>query len=121
MLCNGQVCQVVSGSSPANTVTSVVTKAAEEEADEYKCEIVCCKAPWGGASSVVHHTEVAQGGVVTKAFHVESPSTDVDSNASEAPAITTKHSSLTPEEEGQEAILAAEMVTLDVTSARKEE
>ncbi|EGZ28490.1 hypothetical protein PHYSODRAFT_294043 [Phytophthora sojae] len=121
MIRNGQVCLVVSGGSTSNTVSSVVTKAAEEEADEYKCEIVVCKAPWGGSSSLIHHTEVSQAGVVTKAFHVENSSASVSPSTTEAADAGTKHSSLTPEEEGQETVLAAEMVTLSVNSARVEE
>lgn len=112
---------MVSGGSTSNTVSSVVTKAAEEEADEYKCEIVVCKAPWGGSSSLIHHTEVSQAGVVTKAFHVENSSASVSPSTTEAADAGTKHSSLTPEEEGQETVLAAEMVTLSVNSARVEE
>ncbi|KAG6609924.1 AGC protein kinase [Phytophthora cinnamomi] len=124
MIRNGQVCLVVSGSSTSNTVSSVVTKAAVEEADEYKCEIVTCKAPWGGSSSLIHHTEMSQAGVVTKAFHVEDSSASVSPSATDAidaADTRTKQSTFTPEEEGQETILAAEMVTLSVNSARKEE
>lgn len=121
MIRNGQVCLVVSGGSTSNTVSSVVTKAAAEEADEYKCEIVSCKGPWGGVSSLIHHTEMSQAGVVIKTFHVESPNASVSPNTADATDTTTKHSSLTPEEEGQETVLAAEMVTLSVNSARKDE
>ncbi|KAG7381413.1 hypothetical protein PHYPSEUDO_006031 [Phytophthora pseudosyringae] len=121
MIKNGQACLVVSGSSTVNSVTSVVTKASEEGADEYKCEIVSCKAPWGGALSVIHHTEVSQAGVVTKAVHVEQPGASVSPNTTAAIDTTTKLNSLTPEEEGQETVLAAEMVTLSVSSAHKEE
>ncbi|EEY66101.1 3-phosphoinositide-dependent protein kinase, putative [Phytophthora infestans T30-4] len=93
MIKNGQACLVVSGNSTNNNVTSIVTKASEEGADEYKCEVVACKAPLGGVSSVIHHTKVSQSGV---------------------------HSLLTPEEEGQETVLAAEMVTINVNSARND-
>lgn len=121
MIRNGQVCLAVSGSPAINNVTSVVTKAAEEDADEYKCELVSCKVPWGGPSSVVHRTEVSQGGVVTKALHVESSNISVIPTTTGATHTTTKHSSFTPEEEGQETVLAAEMVTLSVNSARVKE
>ncbi|GMF65045.1 unnamed protein product [Phytophthora lilii] len=114
MIRNGQACLVVSGSSSVNGVSSVVTKAAEENADEYKCDIVSCKTLWGGPSRLIHHTEVSQAGVVTKAFHVESANASVSSNIAKPTGTTTKHSSLTPEEEGQESVLAAEMVTLSV-------
>ncbi|KAG6973434.1 hypothetical protein JG688_00003530 [Phytophthora aleatoria] len=117
MIKNGQACLVVSGNSTINNVTSVVTKASEEGADEYKCEIVSCKAPWGGTSSVIHHTEVSQAGVVTKAVSVGHSSASVRPGTTEA----TKHSSITPEEEGQETVLAAEMVTVSVNSARNDE
>ncbi|KAF1795265.1 Metallo-dependent phosphatase-like [Phytophthora cactorum] len=117
MIKNGQACLVVSGNSTINNVTSVVTKASEEGADEYKCEIVSCKAPWGGISSVIHHTEVSQAGVVTKAVSVGHSSASVRPGTTEA----TKHSSITPEEEGQETVLAAEMVTVSVNSARNDE
>ncbi|KAG2858463.1 hypothetical protein PC113_g9785 [Phytophthora cactorum] len=117
MIKNGQACLVMSGNSTINNVTSVVTKASEEGADEYKCEIVSCKAPWGGTSSVIHHTEVSQAGVVTKAVSVGHSSASVRPGTTEA----TKHSSLTPEEEGQETVLAAEMVTVSVNSARNDE
>ncbi|GMF17928.1 unnamed protein product [Phytophthora fragariaefolia] len=112
------VCLIVSGGSTANTVANVVTKAAEE-ADEYKCEVVTCKAPWGGFSSLIYRTEVSQAGVVTKAFHVENASAAV--SPAETANTLTKHSSLTPEEECQETVLAAEMVTLNIDSVRKEE
>ncbi|KAG3098485.1 hypothetical protein PC121_g2068 [Phytophthora cactorum] len=117
MIKNGQACLVMSGNSTINNVTSVVTKASEEGADEYKCEIVSCKAPWGGTSSVIHHTEVSQAGVVTKAVSVGHSSASARPGTTEA----TKHSSLTPEEEGQETVLAAEMVTVSVNSARNDE
>ncbi|KAG3152908.1 hypothetical protein PI126_g10295 [Phytophthora idaei] len=117
MIKNGQACLVMSGNSTINNVTSVVTKASEEGADEYKCEIVSCKAPWGGTSSVIHHTEVSQAGVVTKAVSVGHSSASVRPGTTEA----TKHNSLTPEEEGQEIVLAAEMVTVSVNSARNDE
>ncbi|ETM43744.1 AGC protein kinase, variant 1 [Phytophthora nicotianae P10297] len=114
MIKNGQSCLMVNGNSTTDSVTSVVTKASEQDADEYKCEIVSCKAPWGGAPSAIHHTEVSQSGVVTKALSVDHSNASVSSNA------TTKHRSLAPEEEGQETVLAAEMVTINVNSARKE-
>ncbi|KAK1948008.1 3-phosphoinositide-dependent protein kinase 1 [Phytophthora citrophthora] len=115
MVKNGQVCLVVRGGSTTNKVDSIVTKASEEGADEYKCEIVSCKSPWGGTSIIIHHTEVSQAGVVTKGIHVEhssrtSPSTTVVTD----PII--KSNPLTPEEEGQETVLAAEMVTFSVST-----
>ncbi|POM76294.1 AGC protein Kinase, partial [Phytophthora palmivora] len=118
MIKNGQACLVASGGSTVNNVTSIVTKASEEGADEYKCEIVSCKGPWGGPSSVIHQTEVSQGGVTTKAFHVNL-STSVSPVITRATAI--KRNSLTPEEDSQETVLAAEMVTFNVSSARCED
>ncbi|KAL3673256.1 hypothetical protein V7S43_000977 [Phytophthora oleae] len=116
---NGQACLVVSGGSTSNNVDSIVTKASEESADEYKCEIVSCKTPWGGSSSVIHHTEVSQAGVVTKAIHVDhSPrASPISTGVTDA---ITKQSSLAPEEEGQETVLAAEMVTFSVNSTPPE-
>ncbi|OWZ11227.1 AGC protein kinase [Phytophthora megakarya] len=121
MIRNGQTFLVVNGSSATNTVTSVVTKASEEGADEYKCEIVSCKAPWGGTSSFIHLTEVSQAGVATKAIHVEHSSTTVSEATTGATDTTSKLSSHTPEEEGQETILAAEMVNFSVSSAQSGE
>ncbi|KAG1700181.1 hypothetical protein DVH05_011990 [Phytophthora capsici] len=119
MLKNGQVCLAVCGGSTSNNVDSIVTKAAEEGADEYKCEVVSCKAPWGGTTSVIHHTEVSQAGVVTKAIHVEHSSRSSPSPTGVVKA-TIKSSPLTPEEEGQETVLAAEMVTFNVNSTPSE-
>ncbi|CAH0517868.1 unnamed protein product [Peronospora belbahrii] len=72
MIRHGQVCLVVSGGSTTNNLTSVVFKNAEEDADEYKCELLSCKAQWGESSTVIYQTEVSQAGVVTKAYLVES-------------------------------------------------
>ncbi|RLN89444.1 hypothetical protein BBJ28_00013822 [Nothophytophthora sp. Chile5] len=120
MIRNGQACLHVSGHSALDSVTSVVTKAAEEDADEYKCELVSCKAPWSGSPCVIHSTTVAQEGVSTKAFRVENASSSSSSSSVDAADPAIKRSAA-PEEEGQEVVLAAEMVTLDVTSNRSEE
>ncbi|RLN71227.1 hypothetical protein BBJ28_00020249, partial [Nothophytophthora sp. Chile5] len=118
MIRNGQACLLVNGNAALDSVTSIVTKAAEEDADEYKCELVSCKAPWSDSSCAIHSTTVSQEGVSTKAFRVVNASSSSSSVDAVDPAI--KHSA-TPEEEGQEVVLAAEMVTLDVTSNRSEE
>ncbi|KAL4125043.1 hypothetical protein PRIC2_008633 [Phytophthora ramorum] len=119
MIRDGQACLVVSGGSTVDSLSSVITKAVEEDADEYKCELVSCKAPWGESSSVIHHTKVSQAGVVTKTLHIES--SNATSSTTSATDTATKHTPLTPEEEGQETVLAAEMVTLSVHSAPTEE
>ncbi|CAI5736552.1 unnamed protein product [Peronospora destructor] len=71
MIRNGQVCLVVSGGSTISNVVSVVLKAAGEETDEYKCELVSCNTQWKDSSSVIFKTEVSQAGVVTKTYLME--------------------------------------------------
>ncbi|KAG7397925.1 hypothetical protein PHYBOEH_011992 [Phytophthora boehmeriae] len=119
MICNGQACLVVNGHAPIDNVSSIVTKASDENADEYKCELVSCKTPWGESSSIIHHTEVSQGGIVTKALQVEIAISS--STTTGAADIATKHGDLTPEEEDHEDVLATEMVSIDVKSARSAE
>ena len=68
MIRNNQVCLVVSGGSATSSVTSVVLKAAGEETDEYKCELVSCNTQWNDSSSVIFKTEVSQANVLTKAY-----------------------------------------------------
>ncbi|KAL7680483.1 putative protein kinase domain, calcineurin-like phosphoesterase domain, ApaH type, PDPK1 family [Plasmopara halstedii] len=110
---NGQACILMSGSSHTNNETSVVIKASEEGADEYNCDIVRCKTPWGGASSVIYHTEVSQSSLTSKPIYVEHAS----ARFSPSPIKATQGSSIASEENEQQSVLASEMVSLSVSLA----
>ncbi|TDH65253.1 uncharacterized protein CCR75_008065 [Bremia lactucae] len=102
MVKDGHVCLMISGSSSINNVTSVMIKTSEDEADEYKCDIVLCKAPWGGASNVIHCSEVTREEVRTTAFDVAHPST----------SDTSKLSLPSFELEVEDDVVAADIVSL---------
>ncbi|KAI9908516.1 hypothetical protein PsorP6_003924 [Peronosclerospora sorghi] len=116
MIHSGQVCAMISGSPTIDSVTTIMTRANEEEADEYQCELVSCKMPWSEFSNSIYRTEVTEAGTLTKRYNVQTSITTVYPNTPKGTAQASKSNTLAPEEENQETIVAAELVTVSIHS-----